>query len=766
MVFVGGQSVKAAGFVHWLRRSIPWVTTAVVILLIGLLYLVSKSLGGPEQGRSEDLFLWLLGVAAAGLLFLLLVVLGHVWRLIQDYRRGQPGARLTARLVLTFTALSIVPMLIVFYFSVSFVQRGIDSWFDVQIDQAMDDALRLSQQAFDVRMRQALDDTRRAAQALEERDNELVALVLSEVRRTTGAEEMTIYGQRNLIVASSSEDDRSLIPARPDESALVHARGGNDYIGLDPAADGRLRLRVAVPVGDELISDSRRQVLQALYTVPSDVNTLSNNVQEAFDEYRELVFLHQSLRQTFTFALVLAVVLSMLTAIWLAFLAAGRLLAPIRELAIGTRAVARGDYHLRLTVDRRDDLGQLVQSFNIMTARVRRAHGAVQELQKRADNEREYLQTVVAHLSSGVLTLSTEGEILQGNAACAAILEIPQARLAGISLAGPVVDWPQLAPLTEHFAPLLQNQAEQPAPQQQEAQLRVTTAGARKVLLARMAALPVMDEQPGGFVMVLEDVTALVQAQRDAAWSEVARRLAHEIKNPLTPIGLSAQRLRRRVLPELEGKQHEILDRASNTIIAQVEAMRHMVNEFADYARSPEISLKPLDLAQLLEDVVELYRGRPVKLDLASEQALCVQADANRLRQLLHNVIGNALQALEEHGLLEKDGRVVLNVTIVEAQNRNEDVVLLTVADNGPGFDETILERLFEPYATSRPKGTGLGLAIVKKIVEEHGGYILAWNAQDDPERSGACPDGLAAVGARLSIYLPQARQVNRETAE
>jgi len=740
---------------HWVRRAIPPISAMVVVLLLVLLYLVSDSLRAVEQ--PEGLFLALLAVSAVGLLFLFLVVLWHIVRLIRDYRRGTPGARLTARLVVTFVALSVVPVAIVFYFSLTFVQRGIDSWFDVQVEQAMTDALSLSQMAFDGRMRQALEETRRAADELRDGGSDLIALELSRVRRTTGAQEMTILGQRNLIVASSSDDATSIVPARADETALAHARSGRDFIGLDPGGDGNLQIRVVVPMEAGLTSEGGKRVLQALYDVPDDANDLSKNVQAAYNDYRELVYLHTSLKQTFSLALTLALLLSLLTAVWLAFLAARRLLSPIRELAAGTQAVAEGDYSLRLPVDRRDDLGQLVQSFNTMTARVRRAHDVMRELQELADKERDYLDTVIQHLSSGVLTLSYDGRIISGNSAAQQILGVGHEELFEGSLQDICREHATLLPLCEAFLERLGPDGPPPG-ETIEAQVRIMNGSGRKVLLARLAALPPDGEvDAGGYVMVLEDVTALIQAQRDAAWSEVARRLAHEIKNPLTPIGLSAERLRRRILPQLDEGHAPILDRATATIIAQVDAMKQMVNEFADYARSPRAQLERLDLHALAGQTAELYRGNTavrVRYVPEVDEPVWVEGDANRLRQLLHNLIRNASQALHERGGTGGEPTVLVDVRVVG--EAGHCLAELTVADNGPGFPAEMLDRLFEPYATTRPKGSGLGLAIVKKIVEEHAGAVHAWNAAEQP-RADETEAGrrLANHGARVTIRLP-----------
>ncbi|MDA3876402.1 MAG: ATP-binding protein [Halothiobacillus sp.] len=747
--------MKWGAFYHrWVRRLVPPISVMVVILLLVLMYLISESLRRADQ--PEHLYLTLLGLSAVGILFLAVVVLGHILRLVTHYRRGTPGARLTARLVLTFVGLTSIPVLIVFYFSVSFIQRGIDSWFDVQVEQAMSDALSLSQMAFDGQMRTAMEETKRAAQQLKGESGDLIALDLNSVRRNTGAHEMTIFGSRNLIVASASDDLQAIVPSRPDETALSHARSGKDFIGLDPGGGDSMRIRVVVPLTAGLTGDGSSQVLQALYAISPRANQLSSSVQAAFNEYRSLIFLHKSLKKTFTFALTLALLLSLLTAVWLAFIAARKLLAPIRELAAGTRAVAEGDYSLRLPVDRRDDLGQLVQSFNTMTARVRRAHQVMQQLQEVADQERDYLETVIQHLSSGVLTLSLDGRITRSNSIVTQLLSITSRHIDGCTLREICQIYPHLEPICGAFGDLL-DPGHLSAGATVEAQVRIMTDTGRRVLLSRVAALPTDDDTAGGFVIVFEDITALIQAQRDAAWSEVARRLAHEIKNPLTPIQLSAERMRRRLLGTLTDESAQILDRSTQTIISQVEAMKLMVNEFAEYARSPQMTRTTLNLDELVAEVIDLYKGGDIPvLHVTGGEPLQVRADAGRIRQVLHNLIRNAQQALTEWG--DHQSNPLVTVTTGLRVEGGLALIELTIADNGPGIPEAMLDRLFEPYATTRPKGSGLGLAIVKKIVEEHGGVVTASNRQDsiaEWERHGQTEDEPHDTGARIVIHLP-----------
>ncbi len=715
-----------------LRPLVPWVSASVVVLLLASLYLLTDAL--QNSTRYASLYVWLLGFNVVGVLFLLMVVAANIWRLVQSLRARVPGARLTLRFLGAFVALSLAPVAIVFYFSLTFIQRGIDSWFDVQIEQALNDALELSRASLDARMRESLRATARVAGLLADGDEVSAAGELDTLRRETEAIEMTLFGSGNMIVATASEGTHGIFPARPSEAILMHVRQGNDYIGLEPGPDGRLAIRVVTPV-PSYGARSEAWLLQALFPLDPRVANLAESVQEGFAQYRELIYLRQGLKQSFGWALGLALLLSALTAVWLAFVAARWLVAPIRELALGTRRVAAGDYSLRLPVQRNDDLGLLVRSFNTMTARIAASTEETTRLMEETDAQRAFLETVLQHLSSGVITLDEQARVRHVNAAAASMLGVPLEVIRQASVQGLCITYAHLAPLCEALHAWLQG-----GMTEQGREVRLFDETGRRILMLRGAPLahdPHAGEE-GGLVLVMDDITAIIQGQRDAAWSEVARRLAHEIKNPLTPIQLSAERLRRKLGPVLEGEHAKILERATHTIVQQVEAMKHMVNEFAEYARSPESSLQPVELNTIVRDVVDLYRGGSVRVRHAlSDEALWVEGDAGRLRQLLHNLVKNAMEALQE----QPGGAAEPSITLRTRLRAQEGLVELCVEDNGPGFPPDLVEHIFEPYVTTRPKGTGLGLAIVKKIVEEHAGSVHAFNA--------------AEGGARVLILLP-----------
>jgi Signal transduction histidine kinase involved in nitrogen fixation and metabolism regulation len=700
------------------------------LLLLVSLYLMSDAT--QNSTRFGALYSWLLLLNALGLVILTALIATNLLRLARQYQRRTAGARLTVRLVIMFVVLAVAPVSVVYYFSLQFLKRGIDSWFDVRIEKALEDALELSRSALDLRTRELVKQSRLLAAELGDVTDASAALRLGEMRERIGADELILLAQNGHIVALSSADPTVIVPNQPSEAILSQLRQGQPYVGLDPIRDTGLHVRVVVPVSNGgSPSDSR--ILQALYPVPARLSTLADSVQLAFGRYKELAYLRKPLKQSFVLTLSLVLLLSLLSAVWSAFYSARRLVAPIRDLAGGTRAVADGDYSTQLPVATHDELGYLVESFNDMTQRLGQARDEARRSQQELESQRAYLEAVLAHLSSGVLTLDKNHTLSTANEAAGQILGVGLTPYIGRRLEDVGNDHTPFKHLCDALAQHLDR-----TEREWREEIMLFGAGGRKVLMCRGTRLPSEASMWDGHVIVFDDITRLIQAQRDAAWSEVARRLAHEIKNPLTPIRLSAERLRRKYLGKMDAQDGQVLDRSTHTIVQQVEALQEMVNAFTEYARAPRTKLVPLNLNHLVSDVMELYRGpgSGIRVDLRLDpQAPIVEADAGRLRQLLHNLAKNALEATGKR----RGSRLMLVTRCLE--NGGRRLVELSVRDNGPGFHKDILNQLFEPYVTTKAKGSGLGLAIVKKIVEEHGGMIWAEN--------------LKQGGAGLFIRLP-----------
>jgi nitrogen fixation/metabolism regulation signal transduction histidine kinase len=702
-----------------LRRltSGPKPVILLFLLLLSSLYMMSAATQNSELfGRLYSL---VLGINFLALLLLLALIGRNLVSLIARYRRRAAGSRLTVRLVIMFVILAVAPISVLYYFSLQFLHRGIDSWFDLRVEQALEDALELGRTSLDSRLRELLRQSRLQVETLSQESDTTAPLLLHDMRERSEAVELTLLSFNGRVISSSSIDPSTVLPTLPNTAILQQLRRGLDYAALEPIRDRGLHMRIVmlVPNPDPL---GEPRLLHALYAVPERLDSLAANVQAAFTQYKELAFLRQPLKYSFTLTLSLVLLLSLLTAVWAAFFSARRLVAPISDLAEGTRAVAAGDYDKRLPLPGRDELGFLVRSFNEMTRKIARARDEAQESQRQAEEQRAYLEAVLACLSSGVLTLDEEANLHTANSAAEQILGIPFGATPELSLSELVGRHPTLEPLVETItAHLHQGQGAW------QAEVVLFGPNGRQVLICRGSALKGGEQAQGEHVIVFDDVTALIQAQRDAAWGEVARRLAHEIKNPLTPIQLSAERLRHKYLGNMPSEDAEVLDRSTHTIVQQVESMKEMVKAFSDYARPPKLQLEHLDLGHLLNEVLELYRGDDrITIVLDTHHALPhIDADAGRLRQLLHNLVKNALEAGES------GNPVHLQVGVHCAEKEACRFVEIRFVDDGPGFPETMLGQLFEPYVTNKPKGTGLGLAIVKKIVEEHGGILWAENA-------------------------------------
>ncbi len=726
--------MENSGLSRYATGIIP-ISVLSVLLLSALLMMNAATQNSEMFGH---LYSTLLVINVLGGVLLLSLIALNLFRLVMQYHNRVMGSRLTLRLLAMLVSVAVVPVTIVFIFSLQAINKGIDSWFDVEIEQAMDDALVLGRTAFDTFKDDLLAKAKIMSNELEGSSNTVALTALDLLREQYKLTELTLYSQEGRVIASSSEagpDIRSLLPSQPNKTILSQVRQGLNYANLDPVEGGELQLRVVVPVyGHEVGSPLR--MLQVLQQLPRRYSKLGESVQSAFAEYEKLVYLRGPLKFGFTLSLSMVALLTMLIAVSAAIYAARRFVSPIRDLAEGTEAVAQGHYDKQLPEQGHDEFAILVRSFNKMTRRIKQAQSDINKSKTEADVQRTYLETVLAHLSSGVLSFDKESRLQTYNRAAEQIL--------GIDLSGwPASDISELIEkhpdLNEFISSLEHAVTEKREEWQQE--IVIVGATGRRTLMLRGAAMPVVRTKKSGYVVVFDDVTTLIRAQRDAAWGEVARRMAHEIKNPLTPIQLSAERMQHKFKKQLNEAGQTMLERSTRTIIDQVESLKTMVNAFSDYAQPAKLLLQAVQINPLVQDIAELYganqedpeqvkdvRGLTIKLDLAKDLPE-IEADPERLKQVLHNLVLNAVHALTE---VKKP---VLYLSTSKIQNGGADYIELKAHDNGKGFPNDVLAHLFEPYVTSKEKGTGLGLAIVKKIVEEHNGIISA----DNQQQGGAC---------------------------
>lgn len=695
-----------------------------------LLYLLSNASAKTAASGEYYNLLVALNIALAIMLVLLIGV--QLFSLYRNIRDRVMGSRFTLRLLGSFALMAIIPGLIVYMVSVNFLTRSIESWFNVKVESALEGGLNLGRTALDIMLADVKEKGESMATSLAFQPATVHYAMLNDLREKGGIQDATLLTPQGRILSVSSSDPSSFLPELPTVTQLRQARQ-RIYGNIEPIEGKGLFLRVLVPVSVQDIAGETR-ILQLLQPVPKSLANTAEAVQDVYQEYQQLSYSRTALKQVFALTLTLVMILAIFTAVAIAFVLSRRLSAPLSVLAEGTRAIASGDYAIILPAHGKDELGVLVQSFNSMTQQLGDARKAADRNRARVEAARGYLETILAHLSSGVLALNERGELRTFNEATVNILGISLEAYVGFTPDMIIAKQAQLANFFEAIALNSQQESGQKAVAKEETQTQVeiATAKGKQIITLRGTRLP-----DGGYVAVFDDATAMVQAQRDAAWGEVARRLAHEIKNPLTPIQLSAERMAHKLHDKLEAADAKILQRSTETIVNQVDALKKMVNEFSEYARSPAPHFDQLDLNKLIREVMSLYDLPKIRMQQTlTDASSIIRGDTTMLRQVLHNLLQNAQDVLVD----KKSAFIAVNT------ENSHNMLVLTVQDNGGGFAAEMMPHIFEPYVTSKPHGTGLGLAIVKKIIEEHKGSIKVENIGSSENDT---------LGARVTISLP-----------
>jgi nitrogen fixation/metabolism regulation signal transduction histidine kinase len=706
------------------------VIAMAIVAAICLLLLAAASANSPLLSGYFQQLLWVNAGIAIGLLVLLLF---QLFRLVRQRRQRVFGSLLASRLLLLFSVFALLPGVLVYTVSVQFLTRSIESWFDVRVDRALEGGLNLGRAALDALLQDLSLRAGAMALALSEVPTAQQPLLVARVREQIGAEDVLLLSTSGKPLAGASRQPGRKPPVPSDANIRLALQNANGFAIVEPYGDKGLMMRTIVQVrpAPELQPPGQLRLLQLTQPVPPTLAEAGDAVQSVFHAYKELSLSRQGLKQTYILTLTLSLLLALFAALAIAFLLSRRIARPLAILAEGTEAVARGDFSRRADVTSGDEFGILTRSFNSMTGQLDEARQAAEVSRRQLEMANGYLESVLANLSAGVLVFDANFALTVANRGATGIL----AQSLEGQLGKPLAQWS----VAGEFARLLSEELNAHHETVWQRQIEID-AGAT-ILLLRGSPLPAAS----GFVVVFDDITQLIAAQRATAWGEVARRLAHEIKNPLTPIQLSAERLQAKLGPKLAADDAQTLKRATDTIVVQVQALTSMVNDFRDYARTPLPVLASVDLNHLVNEVLVLYEQSSPRIQsqLAAQLPL-VRADVNQIRQVIHNLLTNALDALAQDSTQEK-GPVTPLICISTERSRNH--VWLRVSDNGSGFPEGIIKRAFEPYVTTKPKGTGLGLAIVKKILDEHQGQIVIENLMQ--------PEG--PVGARVSISLPLA---------
>ncbi len=720
----------ASPLIKFCIRILPGLTI-VVLLLTSFILMLQATSSSTQFTRYYGPLLAFNGVS---LLVLLATIVYRVARLVGQRRRNVPGSRLTFRLLTMLLALALPPVTLVYLFSVYMLNQSVDSWFDVKVDSALTDAIELSRVFLDSRKLDALRSARRIAAHIGHQNGYLLSRTLRAQLIETRAQQLSVIGANGNIIGFVSADTHTTQISIPDEYTVLQALQNKFYAAVEPRADGHLVLRILLTVEPTTKSNiTAKRYLHAIYPIDSSINAIADRISAEYEDYRQLVFLRQPLKNSYSIVLFLVLLLSFFLAVLAAFVVTRKTVSPIQRLSLATEEIAAGHYQGQISETSNDELGFLVKSFNAMTRDLSKASQKALDSQQQVEDQRAYLATVLKRLSSGVIALDQSNSLITCNAAADTILNA----LISASINSPfdeiAENHPQLSPFFDAIA------AQRDSGNREWREEIIVQGDKGRIVLMCRGALLEYSNRHQGLVVVFDDMTVLLQAQREAAWGEVAQRLAHEVKNPLTPIQLSAERLRHKYLPTMPAKDAAVLDRATHIIVQQVDALKTMVNAFSDYARPPKLQAKIIDIMPLVQEVTDLYQQEtsPARFKFDPQQEpIQLLADPGKLRQLLHNLIKNCMEAVI-------DGKTItITIAAKRATRSEEHYLILSISDDGPGIPEALLERLFEPYITGKTKGTGLGLAIVKKIVDEHGGYIDAENQADQ--------------GAKISIWLPQ----------
>ncbi|MBH2019626.1 MAG: HAMP domain-containing protein [Burkholderiales bacterium] len=731
---------------------------AGVVVALGLVLLFLLTQATDKRELYERNYALLLGLNIAVAVLLLLVIGWIVLRLLLRMRQGRFGSRLLLKLAAIFALVGLMPGLMIYVVSYQFVSRSIESWFDVEVEGALAAGLNLGRATLDTLAADTGSKTRQAATQLAETPDAMVGLALERLREQLGASDVVLWSASGQLMANAGESRFLIQPDRPSVQQLRSARsqqvttqiegldemvpGGNGELGTDttpgpPArgatTDARVKA-IAVVNNSNLSVLGQSRYLQVTTVLPTSLVANALAVQEANRQYQERALARGGLRKMYIGTLTLSLFLTVFGAVLLAVILGNQLAKPLLLLAEGVKQVAQGDLTPKAALKGKDELGGLTRSFAEMTQQLADARTAVQYSMSQVNASRANLQTILDNLTAGVIVLDVRGRIQSSNPGATRILRAPLQDYQG----QPLGEVPGLEVFAQdvlaQFADYLSNAAQTLAHWQQSFELHAAGHGASDnaiTLIARGAKMPGTEE----YLLVFDDISDMVSAQRAQAWGEVARRLAHEIKNPLTPIQLSAERLEMKLNGKLGPTEQALLTKSVKTIVDQVDAMKRLVNEFRDYARLPAAELVPVDLNALINDVLQLYHSDPASpvAPVVAEldpQAPPIRGDAQLLRQVIHNLLQNAQDAQEGR----EDACVSLKTDYSESSHR----VRLTVRDNGAGFPEHILKRAFEPYVTTKVKGTGLGLAVVKKIADEHGARIDISNRVTDGIVQGA----------------------------
>ena len=750
--FIGSNAFEKDA---WKRRALP--TAMALIGTFALLLLALLSIATSNTEFFDNYFIWLYAANVVIGICLTLVILTLVTVIAIRWRKGRFGTRLVAKLAMIFALVGVVPGLILYGVSLQFVSRSIETWFDVQVESALDAGLELGRVTLRVAQEEILAEGNYIAEQIvavpSGTSSEQVAAIVMKARNQFGIQEVSLFNiGRNLILTSEARPKKYFPAPSPDVIADAFRKKGATFIDQIEADGGQrgYRVRAIVPIVRKKQAPGKdvedKYFLQLVRFIPGPLAKNIVAVESAYGDYQEKSLGRTGLRKMFVGTLTLTLFFALFVAVTLALILGRQLARPLLMLLKGTQAVAQGDLSPKPELDTGDELGMLTRQFNVMTRQLADTRTSLQE-------SKSFLETVLGNLTAGVCIFDKNFNMVSSNAGADRIFGQDLTQMDG----RPLSDSPSLVEfdqaIKEGFATMKLAVGVEGS---QTAKDKNTSAPVWQKQI-QLHSTNEFENEPGVTLfirgteltadlrmVVFDDITDVVSAQRSIAWSEVARRLAHEIKNPLTPIQLSAERLQHKLAGKLSPEQEEMMNRSTETIIGQVQAMKQMVNDFRDFAKTPSPQLKPVSINTLTQEILGLYEGSPIKTRL-DPRSPNIMGDPTQLRQIIHNLLQNAQDATLEG--IHQSEPVEVKTELVPYGELNgvpQNAVRLTISDSGSGFPAKILARAFEPYVTTKSKGTGLGLAVVKKIVDDHGAKIEIRNRMQADE----------VIGAQVSILF------------
>ena len=682
-----------------------YIITIVAFIGITLLILLAKAISNSEL-IPGDSFRILLGLNILFICSLIGLIAVQIFRLLQSVKKEITGSRLTLRLVLSFALMGIVPVLIVYLVSVNFLTKSIESWFDVKVESALEGGLTLGQKSIDILMRDIELKGKSIAYSIGNSEPDQRDSLLTDLRVKFGIQDAVIFDQDSMIIGVSSEKN-NLIPPIPNTEDIE--RGGQGFFGkIEEVSGEQIYLKTFTPIISKSAM-SKKLILQLTQPIPPSISNLALSVESVYDEYQQLTYSRNSLKIIYILTLTLVLLLALLSSVAASFVISRRFSAPLAMLAGATKEISKGNYKKIIPEQGKDEIGVLISSFNSMTSQLGEATRSSERDRERLEDARTFLETILAHLTTGVIVLNGKKVIQLNNISASRMLTNKKITMNNEPMKEVIARNLLFKPLYDFVELYIDGNKNNKEVSQE---FKLNKDKQERTIMLQIT--PLIGNKGKSYVLVIDDISEVTQAQRHSAWGEVARRLAHEIKNPLTPIQLSAERIQHKFKDKLSKEDSDILERSTNTIVNQVNALKIMVNEFAEYARPPKIQKDTIRIDNLIEEVIDLYEINDIIKVKKDKNIPIIYADQNKLRQVIINLLENSQDALKE----------IKNPKIKIFIKKKVNEVELIVEDNGRGIPDEIIGRIFEPYVTSKKTGTGLGLAVVYKIIEEHEGKI------------------------------------------